>query len=198
MNSSDMTNTIASYSSRLPKMSDSLNRKLGGPVTIAPRKSKSSSKGGSDKKDKEQRPGAAAKRVATVPRKEPRTLERALSFDQESRRSMSRGPSSALALMRPAASMAMPTIKREDSDSAVLKMKADNELGTSHSRSSSLVRSSSMADLRDAKAAKKAKVEAELKDAISTLRKPNREIVGKSIVEAAERRVSSSLSAKSK
>jgi DNA replication regulator SLD3 len=55
-----------------------------------------------------------------------------------------------------------------------------------------------MADLRDAKAAKKAKVEAELKDAISTLRKPNREVIGKAIVEAAEKRVSSSLSAKSK
>lgn len=185
-----------SYSARLPNLSETLNNKLGGPVAMAPRKPKSL-KSLSDKKDKEQRPGAAAKRVAQ--RREPRTLERALSFDQENRRSMSRGPRSALALMRPAASMTLPGIKREDSDSVVLPTSSSNaDDGSSSSRANSLVRSSSMADLRDLKAAKKAKVEAELKDAISTLRKPNREYVSKAVVEAAEKRASASSSLKGK
>jgi hypothetical protein len=54
-----------------------------------------------------------------------------------------------------------------------------------------------MSNLQDARASKKAQVEAELKDAISSLRKPNREVVGKALAEAAERRATVSLSAKS-
>lgn len=182
-----------SYSSRLPQLCDSLNKKLGGPTTMAPRRSKPT-KQSSDKKDQDQRPGAAAKRVAQ--RREPKTLARALSYDQEHRRSMSRGASNILSLMRPAASMAVPsTIKREDSDSTLLSKlsagKVDSDSGSS--RRSSLVRSSSMADLQDPKLVKKARVEAELKDAISALRKPNRECVGKAMTEAAERQASSAL-----
>lgn len=184
---------VSSYSSRLPELCDALNKKLGGPTAIAPRRSKST-KQASDKKDRSQRPGAAARRVAQ--RREPKTLERALSYDQEHRRSMSRGPNNALAFMRSAASI--PTIKREDSDSALLNLStAKTQSDTSSSsRRSSLVRSSSMADLPDLKAAKRAKMEAELQDAISTLRKPNREGVGKAIADAAERRASTLLSAK--
>lgn len=57
-----------------------------------------------------------------------------------------------------------------------------------------------MSHLEDAKVNKKTLVDAELKDAINALRKPNREVVGKAIAEAAERKASTglSLSAKSK
>jgi hypothetical protein len=47
------------------------------------------------------------------------------------------------------------------------------------------------------RSSKKVQVEAELKEAISSLRKPNREVVGKALAEAAERRATVSLSAKS-
>ncbi|EHL02415.1 hypothetical protein M7I_1490 [Glarea lozoyensis 74030] len=51
----------------------------------------------------------------------------------------------------------------------------------------------------NAKAAKQAKIDAELKDAISALKKPNRELAGKALVETAERRsTSASHSRKSK
>lgn len=51
-----------------------------------------------------------------------------------------------------------------------------------------------MTALDDVKAQKKALVEAELKDAITALRRPNRELAGKAIVEAAEKRASGGLS----
>jgi DNA replication regulator SLD3 len=101
--------------------------------------------------------------------------------------------------MRPAASVAVPPgIKREDSDSSLLSKLSASKLDSdsSSSRRSSLVRSSSMADLHDPKVAKKAKVEAELKDAISALRKPNRECVGKAMAEADQRRASTLFSTK--
>lgn len=99
-------------------------------------------------------------------------------------------------MMRPAASVALPpTIKREDSDSTLLsKLAASSDSGSS--RRNSLIRSSSMADLHDPKVAKRVRVEAELKDAISALRKPNRDCVGKAMAEAAERRASTMSSAK--
>lgn len=61
-----------------------------------------------------------------------------------------------------------------------------------------LSRSSSMANLQDVKASKQAQVDAELKDAISALRKPNRDVVGKALTEAEERRISKVSLAKSK
>ena len=54
-----------------------------------------------------------------------------------------------------------------------------------------------MANLEEVKATRRAQMEAELHDAISALRKPNREVVSKAMAEADERRVSASLSAKS-
>src|SRR5688500_169674 len=95
---------------RLPQLCDSLNRKLGGPLTMSQSKPRSLKRHSSKQ---ELKPGAVAKRTAR--HKEPRTLERALSYDQQ-RRSMSRGPNNALALMRSATSAAIPTLKKEESD----------------------------------------------------------------------------------
>jgi hypothetical protein len=53
-----------------------------------------------------------------------------------------------------------------------------------------------MVDLQDAKANKKARVEAALKDAISSIRKPDRNVVGKAMQEEAERKASALNSAK--
>lgn len=183
---------LSSFSHRLPELCDSINRKLGGPVIVKPSKSRSL-KRSSSKRD--QRPGAVTKRP--TPGKPTRTLQRALSTEQQSRRSVSRGPSNMIALMRSATSTSLPGIKREASDSAAIKSTLKAEPDLLNRRGGLLSRSSSMSNLQDARASKKAQVEAELKDAISSLRKPNREVVGKALAEAAERRATVSLSAKS-
>lgn len=97
-----------------------------------------------------------------------------------------------------ATSATLPIIKREDSGASNLKnmAKADGSSST-HSRMS-VSRSSSNAGLEDSKVAKKAKIDAELRDAISNLRKPNRGVIGKAMEEAAERKATTLQSAKSK
>ncbi|RSL72813.1 hypothetical protein CEP54_000793 [Fusarium duplospermum] len=179
------------FSHRLPELCDSINRKLGGPVIVKPSKSRSLKRSASKR---DQRPGAVTKRP--TPGKPTRTLQRALSTEQQSRRSVSRGPSNAIALMRSATSTSLPGIKREASDSSLIKSALKAEPDLLNRRGGSLSRSSSMSNLQDARASKKAQVEAQLKDAISSLRKPNREVVGKALAEAAERQATVSLSAK--
>lgn len=150
---------------------------------------------------KMQKPGAAVKRPAAQmhPR---RTLQRALSTEQQHRRSISRGPSNAIALMRSAASTSFSAIKREGSEPATPKATPERETGLSLAPSKRLTfsrsSSSSATHLEDAKESKKAMMEAELQDAISALRKPNRDVVGKAMVEAAECRAMASQSAKRK
>ncbi|KAL0936572.1 uncharacterized protein CTRU02_208787 [Colletotrichum truncatum] len=167
------------FAARLPDICDSINRKLGGPIIIAPPKPKtkpSSSKAGS-------KPGAAAKRPASV-KPATKNIEKAL-FKEQSRRSVSRGPGNAIALLRSATSANIPGFKRDNSD---LDRRSSVE------RMGLLSRGNSMTALDDVKAQKKAMVEAELKDAITALRKPNREMAGKAIVEDAEKRVFGGLS----
>ncbi|KAI9904883.1 hypothetical protein N3K66_001412 [Trichothecium roseum] len=177
---------IPFFSARLPQLCDGLSRKLGGPVIIAaPAKAKSS------KPKRDQKPGAAAKRAE--PRRE-MSLQRALSYEQNHRRSLSRGPSSALTLMRSTSAASIPSVKREGSEPPRPGSKEGAE--ATRSRTSTLSRSSSAAGLQDAKAMKKAKVEAELKDAISALRKPNRQVVGKAMTEEARRKATVTRSAR--
>ncbi|KAJ6446228.1 DNA replication regulator Sld3 [Purpureocillium lavendulum] len=180
------------FSARLPELCDSINRKLGGPVIVSPPKSKSSTR---SSKREQQKPGAAAKRPATL-NNQRKTLQRALSTDQQHRRSVSRGPSNAIALMRSATSTAVPGVKREGSEPAALRSIPSGALNQPRQQQPSLLRSSSMTNLQDCKANKKAMVEAELKDAISALRKPNRGVVGKAMAEADERRAMTGFSAK--
>ncbi|KAF7551684.1 hypothetical protein G7Z17_g4840 [Cylindrodendrum hubeiense] len=177
------------FSARLPELCDSINRKLGGPVIVKPSKSRSLKRSSSKR---EQKPGAATKR----PSQQPRTLQRALSTEQHHRRSVSRGPSNMIALMRSATSTSLSGIKREGSEPAALKGVLKGESDLLNRRSNPLSRSTSMTNLRDTKPNKKALVEAELKDAISALRKPHREVVSKELVDAAERRTATGLSAK--
>ncbi|KAF6833732.1 hypothetical protein CPLU01_05330 [Colletotrichum plurivorum] len=165
------------FAARLPEICDSISRKLGGPVIIAPPKPKA--KPSSSKSDA--KPGAVAKRTAKPASK---NIEKAL-FKEQSRRSVSRGPSNAIALLRSATSANIPGFKREASD---LDRRSSME------RMGLLSRSNSLTALEDVKAQKKALVDAELRDAITALRKPNRELAGKAIVEAAEKRTSGGLS----
>lgn len=184
---------VSSFSSRLPELCDSLNRKLGGPPILVSPKSKQPKR---QTPAKQPRPAAVTKRA--VPTKNPRSLQRAFSTDQaqRDRRSMSRGPSKAVAALLSATEMAIPGLKKEGGESQPLmgipRMKSDCGLLRS-ARPGSLSRSSSTVG-DDPRQKKKEAVEAELQDAISALRRPNRQLAGTAMVEAAERRTSGSLS----
>ncbi|KAM0375559.1 hypothetical protein ACHAO7_002127 [Fusarium culmorum] len=101
-----------------------------------------------------------------------------------------------IALMRSATTTSLPGIKREASDPALAKSVLGSDPDLINRKSGPLSRSSSVSNLQDVKFSKKAQVEAELRDAISSLRKPNRQVVGKALAEAAERRATVSSSAK--
>ncbi len=102
-----------------------------------------------------------------------------------------------IALMRSATSTSVPNVKREGSEPAAVRNIANREADASRKRTP-LSRSNSVAGLADSRASKKALVEAQLKDAISALRKPNREVVGQAMAEAEEHRVTGSSATKSK
>jgi DNA replication regulator SLD3 len=108
---------------------------------------------------------------------------------------MSRGPSKAVAALLSATETVIPGLKRENSDSlnltAVPRKKSD--YGLLRDKSTNILsRSSSFSATTndDAKSRKKSILDAELQEAISALRKPNRQLAGQSAVEAAERRTS--------
>ncbi|KAL2020893.1 hypothetical protein VTK56DRAFT_7884 [Thermocarpiscus australiensis] len=175
------------FSARLPGLCDSINRKLGGPVAKSPPKEKFAKPAAAAKP----KPGAPAKRATASKRDKVRTLERALSHERN-RRSVSRGPAEAIALMRSASTTIIPGLKREASEPLLMGSIPRAETGLFKERSANIFpRSLSSSSLEDEKAKKAALVEAELKDAISALKKPNRALAVKEFVEAAERRASS-------
>lgn len=176
---------LFSFCARLPELCDSINRKLGGPIVQAPQKEKCAKPAIPSKS----KPGAPVKRPSATKKPSERILQRALSKEQM-RRSVSREPSKEIARMRSITAPTIPGLKREGSEpllpmvprgeSASLKDRPPNVF--SHSSSSSLV--------QGAKAQKAAHVEAELRDAISALKKPNRALAVKEFVDAAEKRAS--------
>ncbi|RDL41924.1 Uncharacterized protein BP5553_01903 [Venustampulla echinocandica] len=181
------------FSARLPDRCAAIHRKLGGPVAASPprpRLSKSASFSGAPS-----RPGAATKRP--VPTKPRRSLQRVLTDDRE-RRSISRGPERAISLMRSATMPSVPGLKREGSEAPSLSgipLATSQQLEANRPgilKSKHLARRevdlSSLAPDLNAKARKQARIEAELKDAISALKKPNRELAGKTLAENVERR----------
>lgn len=191
------------FSARLPEHCDSINRKLGGPVMMLPPNSnrkpaivpppKSVRKTTEPVSKIQLRPGAAVKRPVLP--KASGSLENFLSKETErNRRSISRGPGGVIALMRSASTPTVPLLKREASEPLSLTSipKADSNT----SREKQLSSTDHIFPRRKAETREKrdAFVKAELRDAISTLRRPNREIVGKAMAEADERRAVTSLS----
>ncbi|KAK4101685.1 hypothetical protein N658DRAFT_566671 [Parathielavia hyrcaniae] len=173
------------FSARLPGPCDSLNRKLGGPVAQSPPKERASKPASAAKP----KPGAPIKRAAPSKRDRARTLERALSVER-SRRSVSQGPAAAIALLRSATQTVIPGLKRETSDSSLMGLIPRADSKSLRERPSSIFSRSISLGGADMKAQKKAQVDAELKDAISALKKPNRTLAVKDIVEAADKRAS--------
>lgn len=141
------------------------------------------------------RPGAATKRP--VPSKPRQSLQRVLSDNRE-RRSVSRGPSRAISLMR---SATIPGLKREASEPLSLSNIPLQESQQSQTSRGSLLATKrlsqrevdlgSMVSEGNPKVNKQAKIEAELKEAISALKRPNRELAGKALAETAEQRAAS-------
>ncbi|KAI0186867.1 DNA replication regulator SLD3-domain-containing protein [Xylaria flabelliformis] len=178
------------FSARLPEQCDSINRKLGGPVmmpTPNPKRKKIETSSKAIPK-----PSAVAKRPARS--NSTKTLENFLSKETErNRRSMSRGPGGVIALMRSAST---PTIllKREASEPLSLASIPKVDASASHERYPSSTGPVSANRRAETKEKRDAFVKAELQNAISTLRRPNREVVGKAMAEADERRAVTSLS----
>jgi hypothetical protein len=96
--------------------------------------------------------------------------------------------------MRSATPATIPGLKREASEPAPLSTIPSGERPLKERSWNVLSRSVSNLTAEDSKAQKKAKMEADLKDAISALKKPNRQLAGKAIVEEAEKRIGSSSS----
>ncbi|XXG98129.1 hypothetical protein Hte_004450 [Hypoxylon texense] len=179
------------FSARLPEKCDSINRQLGGPVMMPPQKPKLKRPEKPDTATKSKsKPGSVAKRPAP---KSSRTLERVLSKETErNRRSMSRGPSGVIALMRSAST---PMLKREASEPLSMMSIPKADSATSKEKvSRPLLAAPIKRRSEDEKAKKEALLKTELQDAISALRRPNREVVGKAMAEADERRAITSLS----
>ncbi|KAK5635176.1 hypothetical protein RRF57_010888 [Xylaria bambusicola] len=177
------------FSAKLPEHCDSINRKLGGPVMMPP---KSARKTDTTPKAKS-KPGGAVKRPLLS--KSTRNLESFLSKETErNRRSMSRGPSGAIALMRSASTPTIPLLKREASEPLSLASIPKVDGSTSQGQHSSSTGPMAAKRRAENKQKRDAFVKAELQSAISTLRRPNRESVGKAMAEAYERRAVTSLS----
>ncbi|KAK0656353.1 DNA replication regulator SLD3-domain-containing protein [Cercophora newfieldiana] len=175
------------FSARLPELCNSINRKLGGPVAHSTPKERNAKPATTSKP----KPGAPAKRPAAIKKDKEKTLERVLS-NERMRRSISRGPSGALALMRSASATAIPGLKREGSE-PLMSMIPRGELGSLGEKAANpLLRRTTSTAGEDSKAKKKALLDAELKDAISALKKPNRTLAVKEFVDAADKRASTS------
>ncbi|KAK4173016.1 DNA replication regulator SLD3-domain-containing protein [Triangularia setosa] len=167
------------FAARLPELCDSINRKLGGPVAQSPPK-KEFVKPAAVSKAK---PGAPAKRPAALKRNSDRSLQRALS-NERMRRSVSREPSKAIALMRSATATAIPGLKREGSEPLLMGMVPRQDKSLKEKPANVFPHGD------DLRTKKKAQVDAELKDAISALKKPNRALAVKEFADAVDKRAS--------
>lgn len=187
---------LGSFSARLPEQCVAINKKLGGPVNLPPPKkqlARSASASGSLS-----RPGAATKRPITIkPRK---SLTRILSDERErERRSASAQPNRKISLLRSATMPVMPGLKREGSEVSLSSIPtaesqpllAANKGGFTNTKRFGH-REVDFASLNrdpDAKAKKQASIDDELKNAIAALKKPNRELAGKTFAETVEQRI---------
>lgn len=193
---------MASFAARLPDRCATINRKLGGPVVASPPKPKLPKAASSS----QSRPGAATKRP--VPAKPRRSLQRVLTDERERRNSTSHSLGRPISLMRSATAPVIPGLKREGSEAPSLgsipqaeaRSVQANRGGvlTSKRFSQREVDMSNLVPKAHSRKRTQVNIEAELKDAISALKKPNRELAGKSIVETAEKRFASAPSGRSK
>ncbi|PSR99433.1 DNA replication regulator SLD3-domain-containing protein [Coniella lustricola] len=177
------------FAGRLPELCADLNKKLGGPVAAPPPRTKKSATSSTALPTATAlaKPGTAAKRPAAMPSRT--SLDKIFENDQQKRRA-SRRPVDVLARMRSATPAMIPGLKREGSEPLSL----DRIPSLNEKPRNMLGRSVSSAGVEELKNKKKLKVEAELREAISALKKPNRQLVGKSIADELEQRAAATSS----
>lgn len=116
-----------------------------------------------------------------------RSLEKVFESDQQKWKA-SRRPVDVLARMRSATPATIPGLKREASEPLGLGGIPQGNRTLKERSRNVLSRSASTAGTEGTKSIKQAKMEAELKEAISAIKKPNRHMAGMAIVEEAEKR----------
>ncbi|KAI4263694.1 MAG: hypothetical protein L6R42_001177 [Xanthoria sp. 1 TBL-2021] len=174
------------YTARLPLISRSLCKKLGGPSSHSPARLAPNKVGSASLKPP--KPGAAVKR--SQPRQPRRTLERVLTDDRTSQKPLPR-------LFRSATDSVVPSLKREPSEILLSKVpvaKPDHHLSKRYSQRE--VDLTAVSQAKEAKVKKKAELEQELKGAIAALKRPNPRMAVKELVESAERRATGAKSRK--
>lgn len=179
------------FSARLREQSDTLSQKLGGPsIIVTPPKPKTRNLAPKALQSKVGKPGDAAQRRRHMPSSN--SLEQAISRDR-ARRSISRGPGDALAALRAATLQVAPKLKREASSDPIslahvpLREERSDKLGK---------KTAGVAIFGNTNVHQKTLIDTELKDAISAIKRPNRVLAGKAIVEESEWRSLSQLKKK--
>lgn len=170
-------------------MSADLNRKLGGPIAASPPKAK---KPVDHSTKAPARPGTGERRSAAP--KAPKSLVRVLEDDSQKWKASRTKPGDVLARMRSATPAAIPGVKREGSEPLGLDRIPRREQSLKERSRNVLSRSTSSASNADLKARKKEDEAKQIQEAISGIRKPNRHLIGRSIIEDAEKRTGSSSS----
>lgn len=176
---------IPFYLSRLPEQAAVMNKKLGGPTLLSPRKRSVKQKESSKK-----RPGEPTDRPAPA-RKERRPLQRI------STENLGHHTAKAPSLSRSATDSAViPGLKRETSVtplSAVPPASARPSSMSQYQRfNQRQVDLTALTSANEAKMKKKTLIEEELRNAISTLKKPNRGLAVKDFVDSADVRMQAS------
>ncbi|KFY00989.1 hypothetical protein V490_01125 [Pseudogymnoascus sp. VKM F-3557] len=181
------------FSARLPSLCDTICRKLGGPRVSSP--ARPPMKRSSSTSTALSRPSAAIKKTSATESR--RSLQRALTDEKLQARSKPRRPSVAVSLLRSATAPVLPPgLKREGSEAASLSSIPSMTSQSQHASRTATHKSRkpsqadndmSLPTLPD-RNSKKANIEAELKHAISALKKPNRQLAGQTTVELAEKR----------
>ncbi|KAF2089007.1 hypothetical protein K490DRAFT_11060, partial [Saccharata proteae CBS 121410] len=177
---------IPFYMSRLPDKAATINKRLGGPVASSPNK-----RSIADSSSKTRKAGEPESRI--VPEKQPRRSLQRVTTDTSS---MTRGRHPSLA--RSATdSGTLPHLKREGSevDLSAIPLKSAQPVSSRNSLSDfqrfakHQVDLNAMSAATEAKLKKKRAIEEEIKEAISTLKKPNRPQALKEFADLADRRV---------
>lgn len=191
-----------SFSARLPEQCSAISRKLGGPVVVSPARPKLMASASLSAVSS--RPGGITKRPIST--KARRSLRRVIT-DERHAREGSRGASGAISLMRSTTAPSIPGLKRERSETPLLSSIPSAESQSMLVNRGGVLKSkkfsqrevdlSSLATVNDAKL-KKASIEAELKDAITALKRPNRQLAGQFQVEAERRAASASTHSRSR
>ncbi|RKF55035.1 putative protein kinase-like [Erysiphe neolycopersici] len=181
---------IPFFSSRLPDKCALISEKLGVPV-IAPQNTKISQS--SSTSHALSRPGAATKR--SLPLKPNPSLKQVLNRDRK-RRCVSQGHGKAIALMRSATMPIIPSLKKDNSEALSCSVTINKDSSDANMFQTQRLRLSSQRDAgfaqseigNNPKGANKVNIDLELKNAISILRKPSRQLASKDTADLAIQR----------